>query len=556
MTRFRSHVLLSCTLVAALALTGCSLFDKPVMKVGSRTMTLSEFASVAAGNEKQYPGTPDAAKSALLDDLERREMLIAAAQQAGYDTSAAARNYHKELEEKMLVEAIMRQLASPDQRVSEAETRRMFEWRTMQYDVAAIYTLDPSSIRMAKRALDAGEPFEAVANRFSLSGMLPAGGKLGYITPGQLIPPLDDELRTLKPGTIGGPYETTQGWFLLQVRGEQPHQQMSYEMQQSGLMDMLRQRKQRQATASAFAVLRREYEVKLVPGGSQLLFHRMQDLSETNMNRPEDPTNVLAVYRGGAYTMRDALADLTRPDRQRPPTSVQTALDLWIESMVTNRLLLIEARRRHLHEEPKLANKIRQQFENYLAESMYNGATLYVTPPGAEDVRAVYEQMKQQYIRLESATVQTLVVPDSAAAAALAVHGGHGGATLRDAAQMADPSWVVEETTVRYPTEDPRWVQFEAMFIRMQPGEWAGPQPVANGFQFYQLQSKQQSTQTFEALPDMIKQQLASNAFEYKREARFQQYCDSLRVSLKPVKMPENLAKLEWPVPQPLDVGH
>ena len=379
MTRFRSHALLSCTFVAALTLTGCSSFEKPVMKVGSRTMTLSEFASVAAGNEKQYPGTPDAAKSALLDDLERRELLIAAAEQAGYDTSSSARNFRKELEEKMLVEAIMGHLASPDQRVSEAEARRMFEWRTIQYDVAAIYTLDPSSIRMAKRALDAGEPFEAVASRFNMSGMLPAGGALGYITPGQLISPLDGELRTLKPGAIGGPYETTQGWFLLQVRGEQPRQQMSYEMQQAGLMDMLRQRKQRQATASAFAVLRREYEVKLVPGGSQLLFHRMQDLSEANMNKPEDPTNVLAVYRGGAYTMRDALADLQRPDRQRPPASMQTALDLWIESMVTNRLLLIEARRRHLHEEPKVANKIRQQFENYLAESMYNGATLYVT---------------------------------------------------------------------------------------------------------------------------------------------------------------------------------
>ena len=93
------------------------------------------------------------------------------------------------------------------------------------------------------------------------------------------------------------------------------------------------------------------------------------------------------------------------------------------------------------------------------------------------------------------------------------------------------------------------------MFARMQPGEWAGPQPVANGFEFVQLQSKQQSAQSFESLPDMLKQQLASNAFEMKRDVRFQQYCDSLRTSLRPVVHPENLAKLEWPVPQPLDVG-
>jgi hypothetical protein len=162
--------------------------------------------------------------------------------------------------------------------------------------------------------------------------------------------------------------------------------------------------------------------------------------------------------------------------------------------------------------------------------------------------------MKEQYIRLESATVQALVVPDSAAAAQLAMHGGHSG-SLREAAQMADPSLTVEEITVTYPNQDPRWQPLEAMFMRMQAGEWVGPQPVRDGFQFLQLVSKQQSTQTYEGLPDMLKQQMASNAFEYKREARFQQYCDSLRVSLKPVKLADNLARLEWPVPQPIDVG-
>lgn len=105
-------------------------------------MTLAEFASVAAGNEKQYPGTPDAAKRALLDDLERRELLIAAARRSGYDTTTFARNQHNELEERLVVQALMEQLAPADQRVSEGEVRRMFEWRNDQYDVAAIYTLD------------------------------------------------------------------------------------------------------------------------------------------------------------------------------------------------------------------------------------------------------------------------------------------------------------------------------------------------------------------------------------------------------------------------------
>ncbi|MEO5989802.1 MAG: peptidylprolyl isomerase [Candidatus Eisenbacteria bacterium] len=554
MTHLRSRALLPCTFVAALALTGCSSSNKPVLIVGDRTITLAEFASVASGNEKQYPGTPEASKRALLDDLERRELLIVAARHSGYDTTAIARNQHDEVEERLVVQALMDQMAPTDQRVSAAEVRRMFEWRNEQYDVAAIYTLDRSSIRLAQAALAGGEPFATVAMRYSLAGMLPPGGALGYITPGQLIAPLDGALRTLPVGRIGGPYETTQGWFLLQVRGKQVRPQMSFELQQAGLLDMLRQRKQRQAMATAFVNLRREYEFQLVQGGSQALYHRLQGMGDSSATSTRDPQTVLAVYRGGEYTMTDALIDLQRPDRQRPPTNIQPALDLWIESMVTNRLLVIEARRRHLHEEPRLAGKIRQQFENSLAESMYNGATIHVPPPGPDDVRQAWELSKQQYIRLESATVLTLVVPDTAMASRISMHGGHSG-TLRDAARMADPGLVVDESTVTYPTQDPRWQPLEAMFMRMQPGEWAGPEPVANGFQFIQLVSKQQSTQTFEAMPDALKQQFASNAFELKREARFQQYCDSLRVRLKPVKLPENLARLEWPVAQPLDVG-
>lgn len=554
MTRLRAHALLSCTFVAALALTGCSASDQPVLKVGSRTLTMGEFATVAAGNESQYPGPPEVAKLALLDDLERREMLIAAARAAGYDTSRFARNQRAEVEERVLVQTLMQSLASPDQRVSAGEVERMFEWRSQQYNVSAIYTLDAASIRMAQSALAAGEPFAQVASRFSLPGMLPPGGALGDITPGQLIAPLDGELRTLKIGAIGGPYETTQGWFLLQVHGVKAREQMGFELQKAGLQDMLRQRKQRQATATAFANLRREYEVQLVPGGSQALYRRLQASSEPTGDAASDARTILAVYRGGEYSMGDALVDLQRADRQRPPANLQTALDLWIESMVTNRLLMIEARRRHLDEDPVIAGKIRQQFENYLAESMYNGATLNVTPPGPEDIRKVYEQMKSQYIRLESATVLSLVVADSTVAMKIAMHGGHAG-TLREAAQMADPSLVVEEATVRYPTEDPRWLPLEAMFMRMQPGEWSGPEPVADGYRFLQLVSKDQSTQTYEGLPDMLKQQMASNAFEYKREARFQQYCDSLRASLRPEKLPANLAKLTWPVPGTLDVG-
>ena len=554
MLRSRSLALLMSLSAAAFVLAGCSSYEKPVLKVGRRTMTLSEFASVASGNEAQYQGLPMDSKRALLEDLERREMMIAAAMQAGYDTSSFAHSMRADLEERTGVQALMEQLAPADQRVTKGEAQRLFEWRSEQYEVSAIYSLDEATIRMAKHALDAGEPFAQVSMRFSVGGMLPAGGALGFVTPGQLIAPLDGALRTLHPGEVGGPYSTTQGWFLLKVTGRKSRPQPSYELQESVLSDMLRQRKQRQATADAFVALRREYEVQAMPGGSQALFHHLQDSSPEGVSTVPDAT-VLAVYRGGRYTLADAKADLQRSDRQKPPASLMSALTLWIESMVTNRLLWIEAQRRHLNQEPRLAARVRQQFENYLAESMYNGATVNISPPTPEDVAVVWSQMKSQYQRLDQAHVLTLVVADSAMARTITLHGGHSG-TLREAAAMVDPALVVEESTIAFPTQDPRWEPMEQMFLRMQPTEWAGPQPVANGLLFVQLLDKRQSEQDFATLPPQLQQQLATNAFEMKREVRFKEYCDSLRVALKPARFEANLAPLEWPVPQPIDVGH
>ena len=90
----------------------------------------------------------------------------------------------------------------------------------------------------------------------------------------------------------------------------------------------------------------------------------------------------LATYRGGVYTLNDALTDLQRVDMQRPSFQLLPAIEIWIEAQVMTRVAVIEARRRHLHEEPEIATSLRAQREQAILNGIYQAAVANVPAPG------------------------------------------------------------------------------------------------------------------------------------------------------------------------------
>src|SRR5690242_8870204 len=62
-------------LLVPMLLAGCG--GSPTLaQVGSRKITVADFEDAARNNGMQYPGTPDSAKSALLEDLVKRALLL------------------------------------------------------------------------------------------------------------------------------------------------------------------------------------------------------------------------------------------------------------------------------------------------------------------------------------------------------------------------------------------------------------------------------------------------------------------------------------------------
>jgi len=531
----------------SLALLGCSSNNRPIISVGSQKVTVAEFEHVARGAQAQYEGTPEAAKGQFVQDLERRALMMELAHREGLETSSSVVNADRENEQRALIQSLYGRIASPAQRVSEAEAQALYEARKTEALVWLIYTSSEQASRAALARLRAGEPFEQVSRSYSLPGLLPPDGNMGWISPGALPDPLDGALRSQKLNEVGGPYSSREGWFLLKVAERRPKEQGPYDVQRSTMLDLMRQRKQRAAFNHAYQDLKDEYDVQAAPGGAQLLF-RVESAVSPITPTPDQRQMPLATYRGGVYTLNDALTDLQRADIQKPPFALLPAIEIWIEAQVMTRVAMIEARRRHLNEEPDVAASLKAQREQAILNGIYQMAVAGVPAPGPDLVKMAWDRVRHMYPKLESAHVAVLEVADSSVARR--VHEAHATAPLlADAAKQVDPALKVTETTVKFPTTDEQWTTLASMFTQQQPGAWYGPEQRPKGYRFIQLLDKQMGEQQFEELPPSVQQSIAGSASELARDQRFNVFTDSLSKAYHPVVDHDLIAKLPWPVP-------
>src|SRR5205814_1006952 len=201
-------------------------------------------------------GTPESAKAMCVQDLERRALMLELAHRLGHEQSSVVKNTDRENEQRALVQSLYGRIASASQPVSEAEARALYEARKVEAQVFLLYTSSEQAAQAALARLRAGEPFARVSGTYSLPGLLPPDGNMGWISPGALPDPLDGALRTQKLREVGGPFHTREGWFLLEVTERRPHEQGAYETLRAGMMDLMRQRKQRAAFNRSYLELK------------------------------------------------------------------------------------------------------------------------------------------------------------------------------------------------------------------------------------------------------------------------------------------------------------
>lgn len=392
-------------LVAVALLAGCSSKSTTLAKIGERVITVDEFLDVARQAQGQYRGAPDSAKSALLDDLVKRQLLIGEARKRGLVSAEDQARMLRQAKEQLAMRALVEQLAPSDAPVSDAEIQALYARGAKEAHVLVVFTPDRGAIEQAAGQIRDGADFGATADRFNTMGMTPRGGDLGFVAPGNLPAQLDSTIDAAALGKVTGPVGNTgDGWFLVKVLERRPRQQPPLEQVRDRLRLGLQQSKWRAALGRVQQDLLAQYHVRTEPGAAQALFQRYNAPRDTTVvggvrmpvpaaPTPQEAARVLARYDGkpGTYTLGDAVRDLQDPGRQHPDFQVLPVIEQWLTGMVVQQVATLEVTRRHLPEEPDLERQAQGSADNALLRSAYQALVVEGGgPPSEDDVRAAY----------------------------------------------------------------------------------------------------------------------------------------------------------------------
>lgn len=105
---------------------------------------------------------------------------------------------------------------------------------------SAVMTDDIARQRLAdirQRIVQGGESFSDLAKRFSNDTSAPQGGDLGWVNPGETVPPFEKAMNALKIGEVSEPIKSPFGWHLILVEARR-----TQDMADQFLRNQVRQR--------------------------------------------------------------------------------------------------------------------------------------------------------------------------------------------------------------------------------------------------------------------------------------------------------------------------
>jgi len=77
--------------------------------------------------------------------------------------------------------------------------------------------------QVRQRLVNGAATFEEMARQYSQDASAPQGGELGWLNPGETVPPFEAAMNALQPGEISQPVQSPFGWHLIQVEERREH---------------------------------------------------------------------------------------------------------------------------------------------------------------------------------------------------------------------------------------------------------------------------------------------------------------------------------------------
>jgi len=396
------------TLLLILAvLGGCSPpSSRVIAHVDGQDITQDQFEHVARMTPAYTIDPSPEGKRTLLDELVSRTLLIAEAKRRGYDKGPELQHVLEASGEDVLPQILYTRLVAGRVSVSEDEARALWQRQNEEWHLAQIFTFDERDAKNVVAALERGMPFAQAAVAMSKDRDTGVnGGDIGYLTSGQVPRDMEQAITKLKPGQWAGPIHTSVGYYVVELLDRRPRERQSFESIRNGLMNMLRQRKERALVLEYVSRLKERRHLESHPDAYQALAQKWQNRTTAELYSsraipeslgfaPHELAAPLESWDGGAYTIRDFFDDMRNStSMQKPSIADDIALHLSVSDRAVSRMILDEARTMGLQNEPETRLQLRDREDSYLLNRLFEEVIVPSSQPTPDDLERLRTQM-------------------------------------------------------------------------------------------------------------------------------------------------------------------
>ncbi len=329
--------------------------------------------------------------------------------------------------QRLAVSLLQREEIAPKSRPEDEEVKAAFAERYSRASFHVLTAADREGAEQILDALRAGADLETLAREKSIDPYREEAGLLEDVTRKDLQPAIANVVFRMAPREVAGPVQTDLGWSVLVGRSLKEPDPLLYAELKPRLASLVRQRKEAAARNELLERLRSRHSVIIDQKAVDSIQPVRRPDGRLTAEAPGTGKAVATVGAENTISGDEYAAALERRWRTIPgEEAARAAAPIILETLINERLLLVEAYDRRYHELPAVRRAL-HGLETEMIVPKYLGSVLAAgIEVSEEEKKTHYEKVKSTLrrpprLRLGQITVPTL---ESAEAVAKDLRGG------------------------------------------------------------------------------------------------------------------------------------
>ncbi len=431
MSRKRLLGLLVLLCLAACLWSGCGKSGSEVLAiVGDYEITAEEFDNFYR-TRYPFPTAQDefTAKRQALDSAIVTRMLIQAAYENNIDQLEELARVVLANKDKFLINTLLQRKIADKAEPSETEVKELYKHLEYKIKASHILVADHDTAQMLLERIKNGESFEKLAYQYSTDPSAKRNnGDLGYFTWGAMVDEFQQAVFSMEPGEVSPPVKSQFGYHIIKVVDKLANElRTDFKSMKNSLVEQVRRYNSNKLGEQYFNDIRSRYAVSIDTATCDYLLHKRGtiyppqllktlpkndfDLEQLDRNERE---LILATWDGGQMTVIEYLTRVNKniPRSMRPDFDNHDSLAAIIFRMKMNDILVVEAHREGIDNDPEFLEGLRLFKELAMAEIMRDDSIPLPPPPEEASVRLYYDKHLEEFTVPAKVQVHEILVSD------------------------------------------------------------------------------------------------------------------------------------------------